>query len=113
MSVAVFFFQAEDGIRDYKVTGVQTCALPISRLLLILTARSNELHAVAGPSALISDGAIEALPTLELEPLPAQPAERVVAARGAEGEAPIAGVPAARILQAGNGNPLGLALPTK
>src|SRR2546426_7330450 len=25
----VFFFQAEDGIRDYKVTGVQTCALPI------------------------------------------------------------------------------------
>ena len=28
-----FFFQAEDGIRDYKVTGVQTCALPISLLL--------------------------------------------------------------------------------
>src|SRR2546426_6935952 len=27
---AFFFFQAEDGIRDYKVTGVQTCALPIS-----------------------------------------------------------------------------------
>src|SRR5256885_5593393 len=26
---SVFFFQAEDGIRDYKVTGVQTCALPI------------------------------------------------------------------------------------
>src|SRR5256885_10681800 len=26
------FFQAEDGIRDYKVTGVQTCALPISGL---------------------------------------------------------------------------------
>src|SRR5205807_4082169 len=25
------FFQAEDGIRDYKVTGVQTCALPIFR----------------------------------------------------------------------------------
>src|SRR5256885_10537772 len=28
--VSFFFFQAEDGIRDYKVTGVQTCALPIS-----------------------------------------------------------------------------------
>src|SRR5256885_4993498 len=28
--VIFFFFQAEDGIRDYKVTGVQTCALPIS-----------------------------------------------------------------------------------
>src|ERR1022692_5158030 len=27
-----FFFQAEDGIRDYKVTGVQTCALPIYRI---------------------------------------------------------------------------------
>src|SRR6266496_1781825 len=26
----VFFFQAEDGIRDLYVTGVQTCALPIS-----------------------------------------------------------------------------------
>src|SRR5256885_2126534 len=28
--LALFFFQAEDGIRDYKVTGAQTCALPIS-----------------------------------------------------------------------------------
>src|SRR5690606_40105408 len=26
----IFFFQAEDGIRDFHVTGVQTCALPIS-----------------------------------------------------------------------------------
>src|SRR2546429_4646812 len=26
----IFFFQAEDGIRDVAVTGVQTCALPIS-----------------------------------------------------------------------------------
>src|SRR3712207_8843719 len=30
---ASFFFQAEDGIRDIGVTGVQTCALPISRNL--------------------------------------------------------------------------------
>src|SRR5207249_6053984 len=29
-----FFFQAEDGIRDRNVTGVQTCALPISRASL-------------------------------------------------------------------------------
>src|SRR5690606_26213896 len=29
-STIVFFFQAEDGIRDFHVTGVQTCALPIS-----------------------------------------------------------------------------------
>src|SRR5262249_56908972 len=27
----LFFFQAEDGIRDWSVTGVQTCALPICR----------------------------------------------------------------------------------
>src|SRR5215813_12104695 len=32
--VVFFFFQAEDGIRDADVTGVQTCALPISKELL-------------------------------------------------------------------------------
>jgi len=31
-----FFFQAEDGIRDWSVTGVQTCALPISAKPLVL-----------------------------------------------------------------------------
>src|SRR5215211_8752721 len=31
MRFCFFFFQAEDGIRDHCVTGVQTCALPISR----------------------------------------------------------------------------------
>src|SRR5439155_11659353 len=30
LSCSFFFFQAEDGIRDGHVTGVQTCALPIS-----------------------------------------------------------------------------------
>src|SRR5258706_4230074 len=30
MLFLLFFFQAEDGIRDWSVTGVQTCALPIS-----------------------------------------------------------------------------------
>src|SRR3989442_5914251 len=29
-----FFFQAEDGIRDADVTGVQTCALPISAIMV-------------------------------------------------------------------------------
>src|SRR2546426_12246953 len=38
-----FFFQAEDGIRDYKVTGVQTCALPI----LTRTGRSHAANAAA------------------------------------------------------------------
>src|SRR3712207_7553814 len=31
MIMCIFFFQAEDGIRDIGVTGVQTCALPILR----------------------------------------------------------------------------------
>src|SRR2546422_7068683 len=35
--VSFFFFQAEDGIRDVAVTGVQTCALPISQALLVDT----------------------------------------------------------------------------
>src|SRR5690606_39724968 len=30
--IFVFFFQAEDGIRYFHVTGVQTCALPISKI---------------------------------------------------------------------------------
>src|SRR5437016_9203909 len=33
-SLVLFFFQAEDGIRDWSVTGVQTCALPISDILI-------------------------------------------------------------------------------
>src|SRR2546430_12364214 len=40
VSIFFFFFQAEDGIRDLTVTGVQTCALPISGhagLLLVAT----------------------------------------------------------------------------
>src|SRR5437763_17172324 len=39
-----FFFQAEDGIRDTSVTGVQTCALPIC------PARTRNWAAVASPS---------------------------------------------------------------
>ena len=36
IKLSYFFFQAEDGIRDYKVTGVQTCALPIFRKDIVL-----------------------------------------------------------------------------
>src|SRR5437762_13906678 len=44
MSDYSFFFQAEDGIRDTSVTGVQTCALPIScdLVLIALKATNNE-----------------------------------------------------------------------
>src|SRR3712207_7234267 len=34
--VFFFFFQAEDGIRDIGVTGVQTCALPICGAMLVV-----------------------------------------------------------------------------
>src|SRR5256885_2421051 len=50
----VFFFQAEDGIRDYKVTGVQTCALPISgtkpRSVISLAYSDLFLAALASPA---------------------------------------------------------------
>src|SRR2546427_8312651 len=35
MCLVFFFFQAEDGIRDLTVTGVQTCALPISKQAIV------------------------------------------------------------------------------
>src|SRR5256885_2767280 len=44
-----FFFQAEDGIRDYKVTGVQTCALPISEARLLVP-----VEATAGLAAVVT-----------------------------------------------------------
>src|SRR5260370_12417851 len=40
----LFFFQAEDGIRDSSVTGVQTCALPISVAVQVMA--KGSLHAV-------------------------------------------------------------------
>src|SRR2546430_8799054 len=41
--IFVFFFQAEDGIRDLTVTGVQTCALPISVVGVVGDVRSTTL----------------------------------------------------------------------
>src|SRR2546430_13520814 len=41
-----FFFQAEDGIRDLTVTGVQTCALPISMLYGCRLNRSTRVKPV-------------------------------------------------------------------
>src|SRR5690606_39425982 len=41
------FFQAEDGIRDFHVTGVQTCALPILRPIVRLVRQYNStLHII-------------------------------------------------------------------
>src|SRR3712207_8659543 len=54
-----FFFQAEDGIRDIGVTGVQTCALPISLGERMLAARFNrDGHRLVDHRtfAIVSDG---------------------------------------------------------
>src|SRR6266487_6534887 len=45
--VSFFFFQAEDGIRDGRVTGVQTCALPISFALRPVTRLAGVAHQLA------------------------------------------------------------------
>src|SRR2546430_9465047 len=42
--VCFFFFQAEDGIRDLTVTGVQTCALPISLIHRVRRIRKDTKH---------------------------------------------------------------------
>src|SRR6266446_6828390 len=55
--VFFFFFQAEDGIRDYKVTGVQTCALPI--LLTTLARRNPSIDVVVFPVQVQGEGASE------------------------------------------------------
>src|SRR5256885_10548033 len=43
LTLFFFFFQAEDGIRDYKVTGVQTCALPILHSFVVHLDSNQEL----------------------------------------------------------------------
>src|SRR5215475_15456315 len=50
-----FFFQAEDGIRDFHVTGVQTCALPIS------WAYTAAVHGGFNPLLLLSPNVARAL----------------------------------------------------
>src|SRR5438034_1491996 len=49
-----FFFQAEDGIRDHCVTGVQTCALPIYRVAVL---KDGVLQQLDTPQALFSSPA--------------------------------------------------------
>src|SRR6266853_6786066 len=52
-----FFFQAEDGMRDLTVTGVQTCALPISA-----DVRAENIRSLAGDGSefdLVVDGCRE------------------------------------------------------
>src|SRR5437867_9578187 len=92
----IFFFQAEDGIRDRTVTGVQTCALPIliGLPVTVITACQPEgrvqllgerwkAHCTAG--AAVGDRVvIEAVEQITLEIGRASCRERVSIAEGAE-----------------------------
>src|SRR5437588_10056272 len=57
--IVLFFFQAEDGIRDHCVTGVQTCALPISGGIYLVrptTARTRYMPPVSARSVRTGTG---------------------------------------------------------
>src|SRR5256885_9257722 len=58
-----FFFQAEDGIRDYKVTGVQTCALPISMIAKLIVHGDTREQALARLDAALAETRIVGLAT--------------------------------------------------
>src|SRR3712207_9212165 len=47
----VFFFQAEDGIRDIGVTGVQTCALPLVTFGTASLRTSRRFPTISGPAS--------------------------------------------------------------
>src|SRR5207249_6716008 len=47
------FFQAEDGIRDRNVTGVQTCALPISQSLVVTIPPPTGAAPPAAPTGIV------------------------------------------------------------
>src|SRR5690606_39731546 len=57
-SVFIFFFQAEDGIRDFHVTGVQTCALPIWVRPLLTISSARPSRSVGGARSAPGDAAI-------------------------------------------------------
>src|SRR5690606_39456554 len=62
-----FFFQAEDGIRDFHVTGVQTCALPISGSSVLELADGSWLYLPEGAQepVVVPAGHPEALAQVE------------------------------------------------
>src|SRR5260370_25324871 len=72
MRSCFFFFQAEDGIRDSSVTGVQTCALPISladpALLGKMTILEGKVN-FAGTDYVINRGEIHFLNPFKIDPV--------------------------------------------
>src|SRR2546429_984820 len=100
-----FFFQAEDGIRDVAVTGVQTCALPISSrlaaigiflLALLAPGARSQVHG-AGRSAVVqgtvSDSELSPLKDADVSLESADHAHKFVTRSDAHGRYLFAGVP--------------------
>src|SRR5690348_3966384 len=73
-----FFFQAEDGIRDGRVTGVQTCALPISAATFWLIWWYVVIHQQESTDVPIDKPAAiqKAAPADGAQPAPKEPADR-------------------------------------
>src|SRR5688500_19816900 len=80
----LFFFQAEDGIRVYKVTGVQTCALPISMRRVLSLAAPMLAAAAAVVLFIRSSGAPSDAPSDPPSPSPSL--TQIAAGRTAEPE---------------------------
>src|SRR5256885_10424045 len=81
----IFFFQAEDGIRDYKVTGVQTCALPICpwpRSFITCNLRTTELRSTVWESQRRPSATVNT--ALSCSPSAYSPSRNVVASRSEE-----------------------------
>src|SRR5438034_4373995 len=57
MGLIVFFFQAEDGIRDHCVTGVQTCALPIFACTHTCLPVRQDFATPRGTALIVNNGA--------------------------------------------------------
>src|SRR5438876_9572331 len=83
MIIAFFFFQAEDGIRDGRVTGVQTCALPISKRRSSFRVTKN---GVSRPYAVVLTSTSRSRPDSSNErtskPMPSRSEERRVGKEG-------------------------------
>src|SRR5699024_12493430 len=71
----IFFFQAEDGIRDRNVTGVQTCALPILRasdINIAIVCSAAELVLPSGAFTTITPFSVAASKSMLSTPTPAR-----------------------------------------
>src|SRR5256886_12355241 len=74
----IFFFQAEDGIRDLTVTGVQTCALPIFWTISAGNAGQGVAYAARQAGVRCTVVAIETAPSSKLERMKALGARLVL-----------------------------------